>query len=74
MKVQKNGDLTYKERNRSYLHELDIAENKSALNKLRPIFRVPVSGTMKEQSDSALAAHIATAYENSLLRRAQMLQ
>lgn len=71
MKVQKKGDLTSKERKRGDLHEIDIAENKSALSKLRAISTVPVSSSIRD-SDSDLATHFATAYETSFLRRAQM--
>jgi hypothetical protein len=74
MKIQKKGDLASKERNRGDLHELDIAENKRTLSKLRTISTMHVGSTIQEESDSDLATHIATAYETSFLRRAQMQQ
>jgi len=72
MKVEKKGELAWKERNRGYLREFAITENKSALSKLRMISTMHVWSTIKEESASDLNAHFAAAYETSFLRRAQM--
>jgi hypothetical protein len=73
MKVQTEGELAWEQRQGGNLSKLGVAETAGAPSKLRPTSMVCVSDTLEVTSDSDTTAHIARAYETSLLRMTQML-
>jgi hypothetical protein len=73
MKVQTEGEFVWEQRQGGNLPKLCVAEIADAPSKLRPTSIVCVGDTLEVTGDADTTAHIARAYETSLLRVAQML-